>query len=164
MSICHGTLTEWRTDGHNRIYMSWSCSCWNSLTVPLETTTDDSAYTKSTPQWQDWCPPPYNHNPNPLPNPVNEDFPPFWSITLSHHYCTILPKALFSPEATMTRAVWGGEKPGHISAFPGYACETTAIGRRQPNRIHADGFYLFIFLIRPWRDAKRYGRGMWPVV
>ena len=124
------------------ITVSCSCSCWNSLTVPLRTTIDDSAYTKPTPQWQDCCPPPYNHNPNVLPNPVNEDFPPFWTLTIPHHCCTILPKAPISPDATVTRAVWGGGKPGHISAFLGYACKTTAIGRRQPNRIHSDGFFI----------------------
>ena len=37
----------------------------------------------------------------------------------------------------MHRAAWGEGKPGHISAFPGYACETTATRRRQPNHIHS---------------------------
>ena len=27
----------------------------------------------------------------------------------------------------MRRAAWGGGKPGHVLAFPGYACETTYI-------------------------------------
>ena len=45
----------------------------------------------------------------------------------------------------MRRAARGGGKPGHISAFPGYACETTATGRRQPNHIHSDGFFFFFF-------------------
>ena len=91
-------------------------------------------------------------------NPVNEDFRPF-ALTLPRHWCTILPKATYRPAAAVTRAAWGGVKPGHISAFPGYACETTAIGRQQPNRIHTDGF-----CFRPWRDANPYGSGMWPVV
>ena len=41
----------------------------------------------STPQWQDWCPPPNSYNPKMI-----EDFPPF-ALTVPCHCCTILPKA-----------------------------------------------------------------------
>ena len=45
----------------------------------------------------------------------------------------------------MRRAAWGGGKPGHMSAFPGYACETSATGRRQlTTYIQTDFFHINI--------------------
>ena len=56
-------------------------------------------------QWQDWCPPPNNHNPNILFNFVSEDFPPLNLNLITYHCCTILPNVPFSPVAAVTRAV-----------------------------------------------------------
>ena len=43
-----------------------------------------------------------------------------------------------------------------ISTFPGYACETTAIGRRQPNRINSDENFFNSSLARCEPVRKRY--------
>ena len=106
----------------------WHTSFWPTSTAPI-----------TTPQWQDWCPPPNHYNPNIIWS-CHWGFPSVWlNLTLSLlHHTTQRP---LSPEAAVTRAAWGGWKPGHISAFPVCACETTAIGRRQPNRIQTDGFF-----------------------
>ena len=66
--------------------------------------------TTTTPQWQDWCLPPNNHNPN-LFNPVIEDFLP-WTFTAY---------SPFSPDAAVTRADWGEESRTHLGIGLGYA-------------------------------------------
>ena len=57
---------------------------------------------------------------------------------------TYLSRHTASPSllSIMRRAAWGGGKPVHISASPGYACENTVSRRQQPNHIH-------IHVIRP---------------
>ena len=62
-------------------------------------------------------------------NPVNEDFPCPFALTLPRHCCTILPKSPLFPAAAVTRAAGGGGKPGHISAFPGYAVKGQSFNR-----------------------------------
>ena len=82
-------------------------------------------------------------------NPVNEDFLPCLNRTLSLlHHTTQSPLSL---AAAVTWAAWAGGKPGHISAFPGHACETTVLGRWQSNRIHFD----FFFFVPTCVDCKR---------
>ena len=55
---------------------------------------------------------------------------------------------------SMRRAAWGGRKPGHISVFQWYACETTATGRRQPNHIHSDGFFPYKYFVPGWTRTR----------
>ena len=54
----------------------------------------------------------------------------------------------------MCRAAWGGEKPEHMSASPGYACETTTTRRRQPNHIHSDWFCPYGYFVPGWTQTR----------
>ena len=82
-------------------------------------------------------------------NPVNEDFPPF-ALTLPRYCCTILPKAPY-PRLQQWQGLPEVEESQDTSR---HSRDMPAIGRRQANRIHSDGFFF----------ANRYGRGMWPIV
>ena len=61
---------------------------------------------------------------------------PHWAYLPIYMY-TVSPSLL----SIMRRAAWREGKPGHISAFPGYACETTATGRRQPPNVNSHTKY-----------------------
>ena len=49
----------------------------------------------------------------------------------------------------MCRAVWGGGKPGHISAFPGYACETIAAKPHIPT-----DFFPYKYFVPGWTRTR----------
>ena len=63
---------------------------------------------------------------------------------------TVSPSLL----SIMHRAAWGGGKPVHIWASLGYACETTATRRRQPNHIHSNGFFPYKYFVPGWTRTR----------
>ena len=64
-------------------------------------------------------------------------------------YCVTLIAEYYAQGCLRWRKAW------HISAFPRYACETTATERWQPNHIHTDGFFFpYKYFVPVWTRTR----------